>query len=92
MVGVLVEIGRGALAPGDIAALLAGPSAAPARLTAPASGLFLEWVGYTGGTPLPALHAATPVPNVESVEKLENVKNVERVKIDSASRPSRSSR
>ena len=46
MVGVLVEIGRGALEPGAAARLLRGPSDAPARLTAPPSGLFLERVYY----------------------------------------------
>ena len=52
LVGVLVAVGRGELAAGAAAALLqsdspAGSSAA-ARLTAPASGLFLERVYYQG--------------------------------------------
>ena len=46
LVGVLVEVGRGALSTGDAAELLAKPSPLPARLTAPASGLFLERVYY----------------------------------------------
>ena len=46
MVGALVEIGRGALEPEAAARLMTGPSDAPARLTAPASGLFLERVYY----------------------------------------------
>jgi tRNA pseudouridine38-40 synthase len=46
LVGVLVEIGRGALAPERLADLLAADSDLPARLTAPASGLFLERVFY----------------------------------------------
>lgn len=62
MVGVLVEVGRGGLAPSDVEALLLGPSPTPARLTAPASGLFLERVFYPGDPrPLP-LAAAVPVP------------------------------
>jgi tRNA pseudouridine38-40 synthase len=48
MVGVLVEIGRGALPPDAIATMLADGSSAPARLTAPAAGLFLEKVLYEG--------------------------------------------
>lgn len=46
MVGVLVEIGRGGLAPAAVEAFLEGPSPEPARLTAPAAGLFLERVFY----------------------------------------------
>jgi tRNA pseudouridine38-40 synthase len=48
LVGVLVEVGRGGLAPEDVEALMLERSALPARLTAPASGLFLERVYYTG--------------------------------------------
>ena len=48
MIGVLVEVGRGALAPADVEALLRSPSPLPARVTAPASGLFLERVFYAG--------------------------------------------
>jgi tRNA pseudouridine38-40 synthase len=46
LVGVLVEVGRGALPLDDAVALLATPSPLPARVTAPASGLFLERVYY----------------------------------------------
>ena len=46
MVGVLVEIGRGAMPPEAIRTMLAEGSPAPARLTAPPSGLFLENVDY----------------------------------------------
>jgi tRNA pseudouridine38-40 synthase len=54
MVGVLVEAGRGGLAPADVARFLERESDAPARLTAPASGLFLERVFYEGdATDLP---------------------------------------
>jgi tRNA pseudouridine38-40 synthase len=48
LVGVLVEIGRGGLAAASVAAMLADRSDLPARLTAPASGLFLERVYYEG--------------------------------------------
>jgi tRNA pseudouridine38-40 synthase len=65
MAGVLVEIGRGQLDPGDVAALLSGnpgtglPS--PAQLTAPASGLFLERVFYDGDRRQHPLEPAIPV-------------------------------
>ncbi|HVB37017.1 MAG TPA: tRNA pseudouridine(38-40) synthase TruA [Vicinamibacterales bacterium] len=48
LVGVLAEVGRGGLAPGATAGLLTAPGGLPARLTAPASGLFLERVFYEG--------------------------------------------
>jgi tRNA pseudouridine38-40 synthase len=48
LAGVIVEAGCGRLSPADVAALLAGESDLPARLTAPASGLFLERVFYEG--------------------------------------------
>ena len=46
LVGVLVEVGKGAMNRAQVAALLDGDSDLPARLTAPASGLFLEKVTY----------------------------------------------
>ena len=48
LVGVLVEVGRGGLSEEEAVALLKQPSGLPARLTAPASGLFLERVYYRG--------------------------------------------
>ncbi len=48
VVGVLVEVGRGGLSPEAMPQLLSDDSGAPARLTAPASGLFLERVFYEG--------------------------------------------
>lgn len=48
MVGVLAEVGRGALSVGDVSRFLREDSDAPARLTAPPSGLFLERVFYEG--------------------------------------------
>ena len=55
LVGILVEVGRGGLTPEAAAAMLTAPSELPARLTAPASGLFLERVRYEGDDrPAPA--------------------------------------
>ena len=48
LIGVIVEVGRGGMTPDQAAALLASSSDAAARLTAPASGLFLERVYYEG--------------------------------------------
>ena len=48
LVGVLVEVGRGGLTEEDAAQLLESGDGLPARLTAPASGLFLERVFYEG--------------------------------------------
>ena len=48
IVGVLVEVGRGALQPAAVATFLAERASAPARLTAPPSGLFLDRVFYEG--------------------------------------------
>jgi tRNA pseudouridine38-40 synthase len=62
VVGVLVEAGRGRLAVGEIEGFLERPSPVPARLTAPASGLFLERVVYPGDPPVGPLAAITPVP------------------------------
>jgi len=61
IVGVLAEIGRGGLEPAAVAALLAEGSAAPARLTAPPSGLFLERVYYKGDRRGEPARAATPL-------------------------------
>jgi tRNA pseudouridine38-40 synthase len=61
MVGVLVEIGKGALPISAVDDFLEGPSGTPARLTAPSAGLFLERVFYEGdGVELP-LQPAIPV-------------------------------
>ena len=65
IVGVLVEIGRGALEPEAAAAFLASESEAPARLTAPASGLFLERVRYEEGPP----PAATPLRAIMRIDR-----------------------
>ncbi len=46
MTGVLVEVGRGKLAPADVASFFRLKTDIPAKLTAPPSGLFLEKVYY----------------------------------------------
>ena len=61
MVGVLVEVGRGALLPSAVELFLQRHSEAPARLTAPASGLFLERVFYDGEDREHPLRAGVPV-------------------------------
>ena len=48
LVGILVAVGRGDLTIAEVAGMLVTPSGVPARLTAPASGLFLERVYYDG--------------------------------------------
>jgi tRNA pseudouridine38-40 synthase len=58
---VLVEVGRGGLAPADVSRFLEERSTAPARLTAPASGLFLDRVYYKGDARANSLCAATPL-------------------------------
>jgi len=61
IVGVLVEIGRGGLEPESAAELLREESSAPAKLTAPASGLFLERVYYERDRRDTAVRAITPL-------------------------------
>jgi tRNA pseudouridine38-40 synthase len=63
MVGVLAEIGRGGLDADAVDDLLAESSHLPAKLTAPASGLFLEWVFYDSDDRQPPLIPAMPVPS-----------------------------
>ena len=63
MVGVLVEIGRGGLTMSDLDEFLEVSSDTPARLTAPASGLFLERVYYDGDDRELALLPAFAVPS-----------------------------
>jgi len=64
IVGVLVEIGRGGIEASAAADWLASPSGSPARLTAPASGLFLERVYYKGDARAGETRAATPLRNL----------------------------
>ena len=53
LVGVLVDVGRGGLTADEAVAMLSTDSELPARLTAPASGLFLARVRYDGDPPEP---------------------------------------
>jgi tRNA pseudouridine38-40 synthase len=55
MVGVMVEVGRGGATPEDAERFLREETGMPAKLTAPASGLFLERVYYQGDRRYPAL-------------------------------------
>jgi tRNA pseudouridine38-40 synthase len=61
IVGVLAEIGRGGLTTDATTRFLADASSAPARLTAPPSGLFLDRVYYEGDRRDATLGAATPL-------------------------------
>jgi tRNA pseudouridine38-40 synthase len=61
IVGVLVEIGRGGLEVSAAATFLQESSSAPARLTAPPSGLFLDRVWYSGDTHDTVLAPVTPL-------------------------------
>src|SRR5262249_11362364 len=56
LVGVLVSVGRGEVSQQAMRTVLAQKSDVPAKLTAPASGMFLEWVRYEGD-PEPSPHA-----------------------------------
>jgi tRNA pseudouridine38-40 synthase len=58
VVGVLAAVATGELTPDDVRGFLREPSGTPAKLTAPASGLFLERVYYEGDERLTEL---TPV-------------------------------
>lgn len=58
LVGVLAEVGRGGLGADAVPRLLGGSSDVPARLTAPASGLFLEQVFYDVSEPARPLEPA----------------------------------
>ncbi len=64
LVGVLAEVGQGALTTGQAAALLLEPSPLPARLTAPAAGLFLERVYYPGDPRDAPVHPAVVLRSV----------------------------
>jgi tRNA pseudouridine38-40 synthase len=65
VVGVIAEVGRGALEPSAAAGFLASSSDTPARLTAPASGLFLERVYYKQDAREVEVRAATPLRDAE---------------------------
>ena len=61
IVGVLVEIGKGGLPVERAATLLRSGSGEVARLTAPASGLFLDRVFYDGDREDAGVRPATPL-------------------------------
>jgi tRNA pseudouridine38-40 synthase len=61
VVGVLVEVGRGGIAADTVARYLAEESNAPARLTAPPSGLFLARVRYAEDAQDDTIGALTPL-------------------------------
>ncbi len=73
IVGVLVEVGRGELPPDAVRAFLAEGSTAPARLTAPPSGLFLERVYYEGDPQDAPARAAPPLPPSPAPQKPSGV-------------------
>ena len=59
MVGVMVDVGRGGTTVEEAATFLREESEIPAKLTAPASGLFLERVYYRGERRRPPLAGAS---------------------------------
>jgi tRNA pseudouridine38-40 synthase len=69
LVGVIVDVGRGNLDVAEAARYLVEESGVPARLTAPASGLFLADVYYEGDQRDPTVRALTPVPSTERTER-----------------------
>lgn len=62
LVGVMVEVGRGALPADAAVGMLEESSALPARLTAPASGLFLARVYYPGEERQQEVHPLLALP------------------------------
>jgi tRNA pseudouridine38-40 synthase len=61
MVGVMVDVGIGGTTVDQASRFLREDSGVPAKLTAPASGLFLERVYYRGDTRHPALTGCVSV-------------------------------
>ena len=61
MIGVMVDVGTGGTTVEKAASFLREDSEIPAKLTAPASGLFLERVYYRGETRRPALSGCVDV-------------------------------
>ena len=62
LVGVIVDVGRGSMTAEQAAGLLGSTSEIAARLTAPASGLFLERVYYEGDPRNMPVRAAVMIP------------------------------
>jgi tRNA pseudouridine38-40 synthase len=81
MVGVLAAIGRGELPVAEVGRFLREPSATPARLTAPSSGLFLERVFYEGDDRDVPLMAAFPVPRASGPRIMTDTKITRDTKI-----------
>jgi tRNA pseudouridine38-40 synthase len=63
MVGALVEVGRGKVTGDQLQSWLDHPTDAPARLTAPPAGLFLERVYYAGEAITDTPHPILIIPN-----------------------------
>jgi tRNA pseudouridine38-40 synthase len=61
MVGVMVDVGSGGTSVAQAASFVREDSSIPAKLTAPASGLFLERVYYRGETRRPVLRGSVDV-------------------------------
>lgn len=70
IVGVIVEAGRGKLSEDDVRRFLSARSEEPARLAAPASGLFLERVYYEGD---PRMEHLQPVLRIGSPQTSQPV-------------------
>ena len=64
LVGVIVEVGRGSMTAEHAAGLIGSTSNIAARLTAPASGLFLERVYYEGDPRDVPVRAAVMIPRI----------------------------
>lgn len=60
MVGIIIEAGKGNLSPAAVGQMLLSDSDVPARLTAPAAGLFLEYVLYEMPQENPPLRLPLP--------------------------------
>lgn len=58
--GTLVEVGRGKLAPEDVADVLASRDRTRAGSTMPPEGLFLVWIRYAGDPPIDTATALDP--------------------------------
>ena len=78
IVGILVEVGKGALTRRDVERMLGGDSDLPARLTAPASGLFLEKVVYAEADAAPARHAQTQATRIGMKASFQSARDTRR--------------
>ncbi len=85
LVGVIVEVGRGGLTTDEAVAMLSTDSDLPARLTAPASGLFLEQVRYEGDSPHATCprRSLSPIPNFQLPTPNSHTPDSERHRTDS---------